>query len=546
MESQIRKQWVWIALLAIVLLTAAIRIRLLAVPLERDEGEYAYAGQLILQGIPPYAQVYNMKLPGIYAAYAAILYIFGQTASGIHAGLLVVNIAAILIFFFMVKKLFGPLVAITAAAAFAILAMGKYVLGMFGHATHFILPPALAGILLLINGIDRKRNLLVFLGAILLGTAFMMKQHGIAFVLFGLVYLLYRVVLQRPFSWKDAGSKIGLFIFGAAIPFAATCLILWWCGVFAKFWFWTFDYAKEYVSAVPFGIGMEILGNEMRQISSSAILIWLMAAIGLVALFMDGKFREHRVFTIGFLLFSFLSVCPGLYFRKHYFITLLPAVALFTGIGLNAVTQLACRSKHLAVSKIVPIFVVFAVFSYSLYQQRQFLFVMSPAAASRATYGLNPFVESPEIAKYIREHSNTSDTIAVLGSEPQIFFYAQRHSATGYIYMYPLMEGHPYAVKMQQEMIRQIEAARPRFLVFVSTPTSWLRREESDPSIFNWLEKYVPANYNSVGLIEILPDGKPVYHWGLHAENISQRTDFWLMVYERKTSQGASTKAQSR
>jgi hypothetical protein len=44
----------WCALVVIVFaLVIAIRIRLLRIPLERDEGEYAYAGQLMLQGIPP-------------------------------------------------------------------------------------------------------------------------------------------------------------------------------------------------------------------------------------------------------------------------------------------------------------------------------------------------------------------------------------------------------------------------------------------------------------------------------------------------------------
>ena len=53
--------------LGIILLTVAIiRIRLLSFPLERDEGEYAYFGQLILQGIPPYKLAYNLKLPGTY------------------------------------------------------------------------------------------------------------------------------------------------------------------------------------------------------------------------------------------------------------------------------------------------------------------------------------------------------------------------------------------------------------------------------------------------------------------------------------------------
>src|SRR5437870_13560471 len=74
----------WIFLAAIVLgLVIAIRIRLLAIPLERDEGEYAYAGQLMLQGIAPYKLAYNMKFPGTYAAYAVMMSIFGQTIIGI-------------------------------------------------------------------------------------------------------------------------------------------------------------------------------------------------------------------------------------------------------------------------------------------------------------------------------------------------------------------------------------------------------------------------------------------------------------------------------
>jgi hypothetical protein len=51
-------------------------------PLERDEGEYAYAGELILQGIPLYSVASNLKLPGSYAAQAGIMAIFGQPSPG--------------------------------------------------------------------------------------------------------------------------------------------------------------------------------------------------------------------------------------------------------------------------------------------------------------------------------------------------------------------------------------------------------------------------------------------------------------------------------
>ena len=70
----------WLCLAAVLALTAAVRIRLLDVPLERDEGEYAYAGQLLLEGVPPYQLAYNMKLPGTYLAYAATMALFGQSA----------------------------------------------------------------------------------------------------------------------------------------------------------------------------------------------------------------------------------------------------------------------------------------------------------------------------------------------------------------------------------------------------------------------------------------------------------------------------------
>src|ERR1700694_3996957 len=74
----------------VIVLFAAIRYRLREMPLERDEGEYAYAGQLILQGVPPYQLAYNMKLPGTYVAYAVLMAVFGQTLVGVRIGMLAV------------------------------------------------------------------------------------------------------------------------------------------------------------------------------------------------------------------------------------------------------------------------------------------------------------------------------------------------------------------------------------------------------------------------------------------------------------------------
>mgnify|MGYP003299295094 CR=1 FL=1 len=79
---------------------------------------------------------------------------------------------------------------------------------------------------------------------------------------------------------------------------------------------------------------------------------------------------------------------------------------------------------------------------------------MGPLFACRSMYGANPFPEALKIAEYLRNHSSPAARIAVLGSEPEIYFYAARHSATGYIYMYPLMEPQPFAERMRDRNVR--------------------------------------------------------------------------------------------
>ncbi|MHA2220127.1 MAG: glycosyltransferase family 39 protein, partial [Candidatus Hodarchaeales archaeon] len=244
------RYWSWVVILIVILSAAAIRIHLLEVPLERDEGEYAYAGQLMLEGIPPYDQVYNMKMPGIYAAYAVIMAVFGQTHSGIHSGLLIINLG---------RRLFDTVTGITAAAAFALFSLGQPVQGIFANAEHFVLLPALGGILLLVYEQESKNLFILLTGGLLLGLGFLMKQHGAAFIAFAGLYVLITELRRKPLEWKPFFLRLSVFSFSVLLPFVITCIILWQAGVFEKFRFWTFDYAREYVSAVPLSAGISNL-----------------------------------------------------------------------------------------------------------------------------------------------------------------------------------------------------------------------------------------------------------------------------------------------
>ena len=492
----------WIFLAVIVFgLVIAIRIRLLGIPLERDEGEYAYSGQLMLQGIPPYKLAYNMKFPGIYAAYALIMAIFGQTIVGIHLGLLLVNAATILLIFLLGRRLINSIAGIAAAMTYAVLSVSPSVLGLAAHAEHFVMLPALGGMLLLLNESDRRNFERLFVSGLLFGTSLLMKQPAVFLVLFGAFYLLYND-LRRKRGWKGIVLQNLTFDLAAIVPFGMACLFLWQAGVFDKFWFWTIDYARQYGSLIPLGDAPKVFGDAITEVTDPGWLLWMLAGLGLVAWVWNERTQAKTVFLLALLLFSFLALSAGFYFREHYFVFILPAVSLFAGIAVSAMCDLADRRGSLI--RFAPFLLLCVVLSQPMLAARKFYFEIPPVEASHIFYGGNPFPESVRVAEYLRDHTDVGDTIAVLGSEPQIYFYSKRHSATGYIYTYGLMEPQFYARPMQEEMIRQIESARPKYLISIGVTSSWLRRPTSEGLIFAWADDYVKKFYNVVGLVNIL------------------------------------------
>jgi hypothetical protein len=484
--------------LALILIAAAlIRIHLLPIPLERDEGEYAYAGQLILQGIPPYSIASNMKLPGTYAAHAVIMAIFGQTIAGIHFGLLLVNALTILLVYFLGRRLFGDIAGIAASAAYASLSLSPDVGGTASHATHFVTLFALAATALLI------RRPSAFWPGILYGLAFLMKQHGVFFMLFGALYLVRR---------RSSLRTLATFAGAAILPYAITCLILWRAGVFPNFWFWTVTYARAYATRVPLSTGIANLTSTIQDIW---VPLWVIATLGLFCVFWMRETRPRAAFALAFLAFSFATACPGLLFREHYFIPMLPAVALLAGVGVQWGGQSwlpAAFSRRSSLAgaadggiptgsrfsprSLLTYSIFVAAVAYPFFADRQLYFNMTPVQAAREIWGDNPFPEAISAAAYIRQRTSPNTPIAVLGSEPEIYFYAHRHSATPYIYMYGLMEPQPYALKMQNDVIRDLETTRPEYIVDVDVSTSWLVRDNSNTRILDWWENYQTQHYD--------------------------------------------------
>ena len=526
-----------IATLAAIAAASWVRLQFAGVPLERDEGEYAYAGQLILQGIPPYQLAYNMKFPGTYYSYAAILAVFGQSVQAVRLGVAVVSAATAVLLFFAGKRLLPPWAAAIAAATFAALSAGAAPLAVFGHATHFVVLPAVAGLLVLLSAIDRGRVSRFAIAGVLFGLAGLMKQPGFAYVPFALFVAawMHRRIARPPIAWPVIAIRSIVLLAGAALPFALVCVVFLTQGVLDRFWFWTFDYAAQYVSLMTTRGAIELFGLAWSVVTARSLAIWIAAGLGLVLLWIGRARLDARVIITALLVASLAAFTAGFYFRPHYFILLFPVVGLLVGalaVALERIAATAMPARYARLAVVVGAVVLLA----GVVLSERALWSRDPRALSRAIYQLNPFPEAVDIASYIAAHSDAGDRIAVVGSEPEIYFYAKRKSATGYIYTYPLMEAQPYAARMQDEMIAEIDAAHPAYVVVVSIDTSWGWTPASNRRILDWAQRYTRACYTLVGSADVTPQGTTM-RWDDDARATPTQSERTIFTFRRRSDE---------
>ncbi|HEX4824915.1 MAG TPA: glycosyltransferase family 39 protein [Candidatus Polarisedimenticolaceae bacterium] len=498
-----------IFLAAAVVLVAGVRLRLRTMPLERDEGEYAYFGQLLLHGTAPYAEAYSMKLPGIFVANAAIEGVFGQTPAGIRLGLLAVTLATTAFVFLAGWRLAGAEAGAIAAASSLLMSVSASVLGFAAHATQFVILFAAAGLYVLLEAIEREKAALFALAGLLMGVAITMKQHGAVFAAFGLVWLLVS---------RARAKAIGSYVAAAIAPLVLVFAWLAVAGVFPRFWFWCVTYAGSYATSDSLAHRLDVLTYQLRATLP-------LAGFGVLAL-LGPLFVRGRASLFASLLavFAAAGVAAGFFFRAHYFVMLIPAVALLVALA----SQAASRRFHPALGVALAL----GAASAMIVVERAYLFSLSPVEVSRSVYAGNPFPEAEVAGSWLGGQMRDGERLLVLGSEPEINFYARRRGATGYVYMYGLMEEQPYAERMQRDLIAEAEAAAPAYVALVGASTSWLRGPRSKDDVFTWAKRYLAVSYNRVGVVET--GDPPRATFGPDAAQATPRADGSILIFKRR------------
>jgi hypothetical protein len=98
--------------------------------------------------------------------------------------------------------------------------------------------------------------------------------------------------------------------------------------------------------------------------------------------------------------------------------------------------------------------------------------------------------------------------------------------------MYGLMEPQPFALTMQNDLIHDVEASRPDYVVVVSVSSSWLRRKDSPSRIIDWWAAYGASHYRVVGVADITSPDHTEYRWD-HVDSYRPQSSFNILICKR-------------
>jgi len=533
-----------VLLVSLIAVIFVIRNKFLSIPFERDEGAYSYYGKLLLEGKIPYKDFYEQKFPGVFYFYALIVKLFGDTVEGMHTGFMYVNIISLILVYFTSRNLFSPIAGIISATTFGFVSLAPFLSGFTVQAEHGVAVFVCLGLLFYSLFNTKKKWYFNFLMGVSFGCAFMVKTNAIFLIGWGGIILILDFLFDKKKPFLDLAIQVLIYSAGVFSFIAILFFIIFCKGAFKDMIFWAYEIPKNYVGKISLSQGIQYFNSGKDAIIQNYTFFWIHSILAVILCFFNSIDYKKKLFGITLLFFSFLTIVPGFYFYGHYWIQIIPGLSVVAGLTYYCVMSILERNFNIKIKWLkyayLSIFAMFACYHVSAfkgyYSDPDYELIL------RGVYGNNPFPESMEIANYINGHAKPEDGLVLIGSEPEIYFYTQKHSPSRHAYFSALVANVPAAKTWQREFVADVEKAKPKYLVFFNNPISLLVQPNSDSYVFDWLRPYVDNNYKLVGIADMIEGQHTVYIWGDAVRAYKPVSKIVIYTFERVTQENVNPK----
>lgn len=483
-----------------------MRLPLLDLPFERDEGEYAYIAWRLDHGELPYRDWVDQKPPAIFWVYRLALALPLEPAAAAHLVAAAFAAATSIALWFLARRFTSDGWAVVAAATFALLLADPAVQGTAANTELFMLLPLVLAQIAFFRAAESASARWSILCGVLSGVAVAFKQ--VAAVQLLLLIAVWPAFAPRERWLRGAAVFTAALLFGVALVWAPIALYFFVHEGLSALIFEVFTHNLAYVGGLPWQLRVGALISALKSLSGAQTLVWIAAAMGLATLARAGRRRE-TAFLAGGLFTGFLGVSASGYYFGHYFQQMLPPLAIAAAIGAERF------SRSVVIGGLPPRLraatATFALIALPALSLVPFLF-LSPAQAVERIYPTNHFGEMPAIAARLAEVTRPGDRVFVFGAEPQVLFYAKRASASRYIHLFPLYGPYADAPQKQRAVADEVTRAQPAAILWI--PNNLFQLPGSDPWLTHWVETYLERGYRADAVLSTDPRGVAELRFG--------------------------------
>ncbi len=407
------------------------------------------------------------------------------------------------------------------------------VLGNAANTETFTILPLVAGALATLRAVERSSLAWACAAGALSALALLCKQVAIFNVLFFFSWLWW----CSPRRWLlSAATLVGL-----ALPLLLVAGAFQAAGsAFAEFYDCTIGYNLSYAARVPLSeyppafvkaLGFLLVALWPVYLLAAPLLPWAIGAA------FSGKAvpqKSQAYFVLLWLASTFLCAATGGQFFPHYFITTLPPLALAAALVLVRVSAARTSGRW---PRILPALVTGAIIVYGVLLSPWYYLTLGEAGKCRKIYGVqNPFAESIPLSEYVARNTRPDETIFIAGSEPQVYYYSERKSASRYIFIYPLLTPFPAVVERQRLAVDEVRQADPRLIIGFFMPASLRMFEETPPVFFDEMHSLILKSYRVVAVIPFRQGESITLVTGSEAEELYASEPVWFgTVWDKRT-----------
>jgi hypothetical protein len=484
----------------IVLVVAAIRVPLLAIPFERDEGEYAYIGWRLEHHELPYRDWIDQKPPAIFWVYELALGQPLDPVRAVHLMGLLWSAASACALFFLALRFMKPYWASAAAVLFVLLSASPSMEGTAANTELFMLLPLILSQIVFFHATTAGRRGILFMVMVgaLTGIAAAFKQ--VAAVNWFFLVALYPVFITGENRRRRTVSFAAWSAAGVAFIWSIIAAYFFLRHGLADFIYNVFTHNLEYIHTLPWSHRLIYCRQTLATLCPTQALIWIFSMACLAALF-AAKRIKLLLFLAGWMVASLIGAGASGYFFPHYFQQLLPALSVAAALGAEALDDarfwknFPVWSRRTMLGGLVAIPSVIAICP--------FIFSYSPAEAVNKIYPGNDFADMRYLGNRIAQITRPDDRIFIFGAEPEVFFYAQRVSATRYIFLFPLYGTYQDALDKQVATANEISAHRPVAAFY--RPNGLFFALGSEQYFTQWSQSYLQDNFRADTLLTVDP-----------------------------------------